>query len=367
MYAYYYKFERIPYRNLVKMRLIEIIILLLSIYLLSILWILFDSIAIAPFESSFSVVLIDSQIFSQAVDFGYNMMWISIAVNFIIALCYRKFQSLTKLNVLKQDLKDVEILKRIKDSVELERVGALRNQQVMIISIFLSILSNIVLLNFFPRRFLLFPSYVNTPDQSFISNYFEYQSFFILMIVLCLFSSITIITIILSTIRQIRDINRVLYKHEDSKKVDLDKPIKRMSMQQKHQIRMLAFEEEKKLYEIKAREKMIKMVEKEQEYNLTVKTQLEKDQKILERAKEIIISNMEQLKRGIIPNLIPLENLLDGTGFPEGFEEKDAKIKDHSEIGDSDQSRSTEIIKKKEDRKSKKDKQKAMKDKFDFR
>ena len=87
------------------MRFIELVIFILCIYLLSILWILFDSIALKPFDTSFSVVFIDSALFSGGVEFGYTMIWISIGVNIIIVIFYRKFQSLTKLNVLKQDMK----------------------------------------------------------------------------------------------------------------------------------------------------------------------------------------------------------------------------------------------------------------------
>ncbi len=159
----------------------------------------------------------------------------------------------------------------------------------------------------------------------------------------------------------------MLYKHEESKKREIEKPIKKMSMEQKHKIRMLYFEEEKKLYEIKAREKMIKMVEKEQQHNLTIKTQLEKDKKILEQAKNIVISNMEQLKLGYIPNLVPLETLLDGTAVALSSEQKGLVDNLESYTDDSLQNRGVDSRTAKKDRKSEKEGKKKLKDKYDFR
>ena len=170
-----------------------------------------------------------------------------------------------------------------------------------------------------------------------------------------------------SSLRQIRDINNVLNKNEVEIKKKQDKPIKKMSMEQRHQMRMLYFEEEKKLYEIKRREKMLKMVEKQHQYNLTIKGQLEQDKKILEKAKDLVMANMEQLKIGVVPTIFELEQLLVGSA---NLQASDLTNKQASNTGEQRTQTKDEKSEDAQDRsKQKKGKDKTKKgiDKFDFR
>lgn len=374
MYAFYYKFDRIPYRNLIKMRVIEVIIITLCIYLLVVLWLLYYWIAIEPFNVVYNLVLIDSEMFNEAANLGYNAIWISVGVNIIIVFLYYKFQSLTKQSVMRQDLKDTETVQKIKDSMDMERVGSLRNQQIMRWALILSILSNIAILNYFPRKLLLFPSYVMNEDSEVINVYFEYQLFSILMVVLFAFSSITLFNIIFYSVRQIKDINGVIIKKEKSDPKLRDNPLKRMPYEQRYKIKIMVLEEEVKLHEISRRKKLIKAAENDQKHNLTIKPQIESDKFAIEQAEEIIKNNIDKLKQGEIPPILELEDLLlkiKGLEKSEPTDLKTAEVK--TEAGSADESKMVdELIKEQVSKKMARDKKKADKkksdiEKYDFR
>ncbi len=283
MFAYYYKFGKIPMQNLEKMRKLAIGIIAFLIINSLLLSYIFITVTFLPFEMEFTIVSIDVESYNRFVDQGYLMSFLTIPIIVVVWILYQRFRGLTKLKITQQQVKDEKTFKQIQSEIELDQVGVLRNQQYVLWALLASVIVTVLWLNYFPRRLQLFPSLITEQGVSILENQGEYITYRIIMAIFYMALFFVYFFLFLFMIKQIQDIDKQLMAHEQTEGETEEEEKRPLTFEERYEARKRKIAAKKEKLRQKKEAKLLKYIEEHEFTDLGTKLKVMEQKKALEK------------------------------------------------------------------------------------
>jgi hypothetical protein len=285
---YYVKYDSILLPNLIKMRTLEILMLLIASIGMGMVWLLFVWLNFSGVLALNPVVQIEYSTWIILFQRAYNFTWIMMVMHGLMLYLRYMAIKLTKIPVARRDQmkKDSEKsqnegIKASKDYPENEtEFGiALRNPFSYFIVGVLGIFSLLVYLNYFPRRESLFPSMeIISTTLAIIYRPAEYATFFRINIIFQLIILMFYLFQFFYGLRQFKDITKTIRSKQENPetkqemkglendwKPPLPKPWNQMTFAERKEYKAQVFAIEKQRAIVKEQEKLAQFIAIERE------------------------------------------------------------------------------------------------------